>query len=781
MIEKTVAEDSGASPIDVLANDLNGDGGPLQITAASEPDHGTVEVNGAGTSLSYSPDADYCNTGEPTDDFTYTLNGGSEAQVTVRVDCADDNPSAVDDQKTVAEDSGASPIDVLANDLNGDGGPLQITAASEPDHGTVEVNGAGTSLSYSPDADYCNTGEPTDDFTYTLNGGSEAQVTVRVDCADDNPSAVDDQKTVAEDSGASPIDVLANDLNGDGGPLQITAASEPDHGTVEVNGAGTSLSYSPDADYCNTGEPTDDFTYTLNGGSEAQVTVRVDCADDNPSAVDDQKTVAEDSGASPIDVLANDLNGDGGPLQITAASEPDHGTVEVNGAGTSLSYSPDADYCNTGEPTDDFTYTLNGGSEAQVTVRVDCADDNPSAVDDQKTVAEDSGASPIDVLANDLNGDGGPLQITAASEPDHGTVEVNGAGTSLSYSPDADYCNTGEPTDDFTYTLNGGSEAQVTVRVDCADDNPSAVDDQKTVAEDSGASPIDVLANDLNGDGGPLQITAASEPDHGTVEVNGAGTSLSYSPDADYCNTGEPTDDFTYTLNGGSEAQVTVRVDCADDNPSAVDDQKTVAEDSGASPIDVLANDLNGDGGPLQITAASEPDHGTVEVNGAGTSLSYSPDADYCNTGEPTDDFTYTLNGGSEAQVTVRVDCADDNPSAVDDQKTVAEDSGASPIDVLANDLNGDGGPLQITAASEPDHGTVEVNGAGTSLSYSPDADYCNTGEPTDDFTYTLNGGSEAQVTVRVDCADDNPSAVDDQKTVAEDSGQARSTFSPTT
>ena len=416
-----------------------------------------------------------------------------------------------------------------------------------------------------------------------------------------------------------------------------------------------------------------------------------------------------------------------------------------------------------------------------VTVSGTEAYDNPSAVDDEKTVAEDSGASPIDVLANDLNGDGGPLQINAASEPDHGTVEVNGAGTELSYSPDADYCNTGEATDDFTYTLNGGSEAQVKVRVDCVDDNPSAVDDRKDGRRGLRGKP------DRRSRQRPERRRRAAadhrrlraRPRHGRSQRRRHRAQLR--PDADYCNTGEATDDFTYTLNGGCEAQVKVRVDCVDDNPSAVDDQKTVAEDSGASPIDVLANDLNGDGGPLQINAASEPDHGTVEVNGAGTELSYSPDADYCNTGEATDDFTYTLNGGSEAQVKVRVDCVDDNPSAVDDQKTVAEDSGASPIDVLANDLNGDGGPLQITAASEPDHGTVEVNGAGTELSYSPDADYCNTGEPTDDFTYTLNGGSEAQVKVQSTASMTTRAPSTTKRRSPRTPGQARSTFSPTT
>ena len=65
-----------------------------------------------------------------------------------------------------------------------------------------------------------------------------------------------------------------------------------------------------------------------------------------------------------------------------------------------------------------------------------------------------------------------------------------------------------------------------------------------------------------------------------------------------------------------------------------------------------------------------------------------------------------------------------------------------TPIDVLANDTNPDGGPKQIDSVTQPAHGTVAITGGGTGLTYQPNANYCNDGNPTDDFTYTLNGGS---------------------------------------
>ena len=200
---------------------------------------------------------------------------------------------------------------------------------------------------------------------------------------------------------------------------------------------------------------------------------------------------------------------------------------------------------------------------------------------------------------------------------------------------------------------------------------PTAVDDTKTVAEDSGATAIDVLANDTDADGGPKTIASVTQPAHGTVVITGGGSGLTYQPDPNYCNTTPlaSTDDFTYALNGGSTATVAVTVTCAADNPPvAVADTKTVAEDSGATAIDVLANDTDADGGPKTIASVTQPANGTVVITGGGSGLTYQPDPNYCNSAPPasTDDFTYTLNGGSTATVAVTVGCAIEGTSGND-------------------------------------------------------------------------------------------------------------------
>src|SRR5437764_500039 len=124
------------------------------------------------------------------------------------------------------------------------------------------------------------------------------------------------------------------------------------------------------------------------------------------------------------------------------------------------------------------------------------------------------------------------------------------------------------------------------------------------------------------------------------------------------------------------------------DTPDAVNDSKTVAEDSGANAIDVLANDSTGpaneSGQTLTVTAKTDGANGTVAITGGGTGVSYTPNADY----NGPDTFTYTItdngttNGSADprsdtATVSITVTEVNDAPTAVNDSKTLAEDGTA--------------------------------------------------------------------------------------------------------
>ncbi len=93
----------------------------------------------------------------------------------------------------------------------------------------------------------------------------------------------------------------------------------------------------------------------------------------------------------------------------------------------------------------------------------------------------------------------------------------------------------------------------------------------------------------------------------------------------------------------------------------------------------------------------------------------------------------------------------DTPPTAVDDNATVTESSHNTFIDIFGNDTDPDGGPQSVVSIGQPAHGTTG-SGYPNGAYYSPDPGYCNDGAPTDDFTYTLNGGSTGTVHVTVTC-----------------------------
>jgi len=168
-----------------------------------------------------------------------------------------------------------------------------------------------------------------------------------------------------------------------------------------------------------------------------------------------------------------------------------------------------------------------------------------------------------------------------------------------------------------------------------------------------------VLANDTDVDGGPKTIVSVTQPANGTVAITGGGSGLTFAPHANISAPDAQT--FSYTLAGGSSATVSITVTCVDDAPAAVADAATVAKDSGATTIDVLANDTDVDRGPTTIVTVTQPANGTVAITGGGSGLTYTPNAAYCAT--TPDTFTYTLNGGSSATVSVTVTCGDPGPA----------------------------------------------------------------------------------------------------------------------
>lgn len=271
---------------------------------------------------------------------------------------------------------------------------------------------------------------------------------------------------------------------------------------------------------------------------------------------------------------------------------------------------------------------------------------------------------------------------------------------------------------------------------------PDAVDDTVNADEDGGPIPVPVLGNDVDPDGDPLVVASATDAAHGTVVVASGGSGVSYAPEVDFSGT----DSFTYTVSdgrGGTDtATVTVVVEPSNDDPEPADDEVGVTEDV-ATIVDVLANDVDPDGGELTVTAVEEPDHGTATIR-PGEGVRYEPDPDF----NGTDGFEYTVSdgqGGTElGEVTVVVAPVNDPPRAASDVVTVSQGSNVT-ADVLANDVAGPADEaaqtLAVTAVGPAAHGSAEIVSSGPgagSVRYTPGPAYVGS----DSFSYTISDGS---------------------------------------
>ncbi len=697
------------------------------------------------------------------------LNG----RVDISITPVNDAPVAVNDSKTTDEDR-AVDINVLANDSDIDRDTLEVTAVTQGSHGTVVINSDGT-IKYTPNENY----NGVDSFTYTIsdgNGGTAtATVNVTVNSVNDAPVAVDDSVTTDEDTSID-IDVLDNDSDIDRDTLDVTAVTQGLHGTVVINSDGT-IKYTPNENY----NGVDSFTYTVsdgNGGtSTATVNVTVTPVNDNPVAVDDSVTTDEDTSID-INILDNDSDIDEDTLEVTAVTQGLHGTVVINSDGT-VKYTPDANY----NGVDSFTYTIsdgNGGTAtATVNVTVTPVNDAPVAVNDSKTIDEDTSID-IDVLANDSDIDRDTLEVTAITQGSHGKVVINPDGT-VKYTPNANY----NGVDSFTYTIsdgNGGTAtATVNVTVNPVNDAPVAVNDSKTTDEDR-AVDINVLANDSDIDRDTLEVTAVTQGLHGTVVINPDGI-VKYTPDANY----NGADSFTYTISDGkgetATATVNITVNPVNDAPVVAVISKTGPEDTNITfnSLDFTSKFSDIDNDSLnKVKIATLPSNGVLKLNGSIINvgdeilatdlakLTFTPSLNWNGSTSfewnGSDGTAYAaLNG----RVDITITPVNDVPIAVNDTVTTDEDTSID-IDVLANDSDIDEDSLEVTAVTQGSHGKVVINPDGT-VKYTPNANY----NGVDSFTYTVsdgNGGTAtATVNVTVNPVNDAPVAVNDSKTIDED------------
>lgn len=473
--------------------------------------------------------------------------------------------------------------------------------------------------------------------------------------------------------------------------------------------------------------------------SEATLAVTVVNVNDAPVAANDGSavspflTMAEDTTTPAITVLANDSDVDGNPLTITAASSPD-GSLVIN-AGTTLSFSPTANF--NGNTT--IAYSISDGqggtASATVFVSVTAVNDAPTITDVvNQSTNEDLATSAIPFTIGDDDTALASLTITRTSSntslvpPANVVLGGSGANRTVSITPAANQSGTST----ITLTVSDGTTTSTdtfVLTVNPVNDLPTITDvADQSLNEDTATSAIAFTIGDIETAATTLAVTRTSSNTSLVPLANvvlggsGANRTVTITPAANQFGTSI----ITLTVSDGTTTATdtfVLTVTPVNDLPLAVNDGSidspfvTALEDSVSSPIAVLGNDTDVDLNPLTVTAASSS-NGAVVIN-SGTTLTFTPDANF--NGATTISYTISDGQGGTANATVFVSVTPVNDAPLKDDGALADFQIAKRDAIsgegytgsfadVASDPDGDG--LTFTKTSGPGWLIVDASGA---------------------------------------------------------------------
>jgi VCBS repeat-containing protein len=793
-------------------------------------------------------------------------------------------PEAIDDPTNssnaslfiISEDALLVGPSLLANDVDVDGDPFQVSSFDNPSQfGAIVVVDLGLNtdpvngnFTYDPRnaaqlQELVVGDELFDTFTYMLREQSShnfeslapATVTILVQGANDVPTVEDVSLNANEDGLTVAGSFVGDDLDRDNelADLEYTIVVDLLTGDGEVtNNLDGTFTFDPKAgvDFQQLAkDETLDVTFTYKAtdrhGAEslpAIVTITVTGVNDDPVAEDDLYVIAqnlqliaddEDGTQTPSNdndngVMANDFDVDNGDDPVVSELESSASNLNTNfitARGATINLQADGTFVY--DPTfseelrelapgesrlDQFTYTIKDSLDrpdgAFIKITVQGVNDNPEANDDTYEVDQDETLTVSEqngLRANDTDPDNNDsisiVEIIDGATNLGGTVNVQTDG-SFVYEPTGAFLQGLDrgvdtvPPDFFTYTLVDGlgatDTATVEITVHGVNKNPVANPDAYGTDEDTTLFVI-------TSDGLILGVGADSDPENDTLNVTGINDtsvrsgestmgayvditpagSLTYNPKHDpngeiqQLNVGDIANDtFTYTIsdgNGGTDSTtVTITLTGINDAPVAADDWafvrrstdiqntsvniKVVAGQQDSNGVMVGKDtDVDGTVDESTIVVTVEPSVGTATAKPDGT-IDYQPLLDWSGVVE----FKYAVRDNSSElseEVTVTV-VVNDPPDAIDDAVTAILDAqnASSTFDILANDTDTEGGTdpgpqdqgidaATVVIVQQPTKGVATVQPNGTVV-YLPNSTLTVPPNEEDIFTYTVRDSS---------------------------------------
>ncbi len=773
----SVNEDESVT-INVAVNDTEIDAGEqLDLTRVSifeNPKHGQVVINPTSGEITYSPDLNF----NGRDSLIYTMfstdNTSDTAYIKIDVISVNDSIIANKDIINTPENTTVT-LDVIANDVDVDD-PIDLSTLSIitlVNKGTIDsVNTITGEITYTPDLNFLGRDSVIYEIFSTDGTSDTAYFVINVTNVNDTIVANDDDAITNEDEFVT-LNVTTNDQDIDAADQidlsLLTISTNPKNGIALVNTTTGEITYTPNQDYFGK----DSLVYKIfsTDGTSDTAYVRFDII-----AINDNIVVNEDAASTnenteiEIDVVANDVDIDNllNLASLSVNEPPKHGQVTIH--DEKLVYIPDFSF----NGKDSLIYELcsDDGSCDTAYVKIDILSVNDPFIATLDTASVDEDQSiRIDVAINDIDIDGliDFSRLTIISDPTKGIAIPDTSSGEIVYTPNENFFGK----DSLIYELcsdDGTCDtAYVKINVISVDDPISVNRDEITINENESAT-VNVTLNDFDVEGlNTSSLFLINDPNNGFASADTTTGEITYTP---FPNTNGK-DSLIYQLcsiDGDCDtAYFVINIDSINSLFVANDDDVITNEDQPIE-IDVAINDKDIDGqiNFSELLVSNNPIYGSFVI--INNNILYSPNENFF--GQDSLEYKLCSDDGTcdKAIVRITVISINDPFKANDDTVFVDEDQSIE-IDVAANDVDGDGDPIDFTSLEIVTNTTnAFVDTINNKILYTPKQDFFGKDSIVYRLCSTTNGDCDlAVVRITVNPTNDPFEAVPDFVIVDED------------
>ena len=526
------------------------------------------------------------------------------------------------------------------------------------------------------------------------------------DGVNEPPIARDDEAVVAVGRSGI-VSVLANDLEPDGDVLGVVLENPPEgiallsdqRVFIEPQTRPTTISLSYRA--------TDGLA--LSNLAVLRVSIETKVANTAPVAVDDFADTTVDAPLL-FDVLYNDLDAEGDALVLTSVQIDEEDPIVASFTSDGL---VTVTALSSGET--EVEYEVSDGTDTSsgtlVVTALPAGEDNrpPEAVNDFVSTLIDVPIA-FGPLVNDSDPDGDSLEILELGvvEPaDSASFELL-SDSSVVMSPAPGFLGTIEVP--YVVIDRAGGEDSGLIRVEVTErsssNRPPILVDDSLLLRPGGSGAVAALTNDFDPDGDVIGLVSAStdDPELTVRVIDRSSIEITASDDA------SGTGIVTYEVDDGrgqqATAVITVLISERQNVPPIAEVDLAQVEVGSSTVLDVLANDIDPDGDELTIIAVGSPEIGSLVVR---------PDqlievvAGLDDAGTISASYTIEDADGARADAIVSVAIVSsetpNKPPIARDDSSITTVGEPGFIDVLANDVDPEGGELTIIDVTQPETG----------------------------------------------------------------------------